>query len=473
MKTREIVLPVIVAMPLSAVLACGAAAANETTVRIDGVPAVRQKPDFCGEACAAMALQKLGKAADQDWVFDQSGLDPVEGRGCRTRELAEALRRIGFDCGKVWESARASAAETEMEKRWRTLYEDLKKGVPSIVCMRYDDAPGASEHFRLVVGYDAAAQELLYHEPAEDDGAYRRMAKARFLDLWPLKYDAEDWTVIRLRLEPRKLIEPAPSAGFSAADYAQHVLALKKKLPAGFTIVVEPPFVVLGDEAPAVVRERSEKTVRWAVEKLKKAYFAKNPSAILDVWLFKDEKSYRKHALELFGDRPSTPFGYYSKEHGALVMNIRSGGGTLVHEIVHPFIESNFPGCPSWFNEGLASLYEQCGARNDAIVGYTNWRLEGLQKAIRGRSLPPFKELMESDSAGFYSMDRGTNYAQARYLCYYLQEKGLLIRYFKDFAARRHVDSSGHETLKKVLGREDIERFQEEWEAFVLGLRFP
>jgi len=28
----------------------------------------------------------------------------------------------------------------------------------------------------------------------------------------------------------------------------------------------------------------------------------------------------------------------------------------LVHEIVHPFMRANFPECPAWFNEGLASL---------------------------------------------------------------------------------------------------------------------
>ena len=63
---------------------------------IEGVPHVRQKPDFCGEACAEMFLAKLGSKIDQDFVFDRSGLDPVEGRGCWTRDLSTALRRVGF-----------------------------------------------------------------------------------------------------------------------------------------------------------------------------------------------------------------------------------------------------------------------------------------------------------------------------------------------------------------------------------------
>ena len=39
-------------------------------------------------------------------------------------------------------------------------------------------------------------------------------------------------------------------------------------------------------------------------------------------------------------------------------MNSATALGTLSHELVHPYMETNFPNVPSWFNEGLASLYE-------------------------------------------------------------------------------------------------------------------
>jgi hypothetical protein len=471
MRARAAVLLCLCLFLLSAIGGFLAAdAVPGSIVLIEGVPAVKQKPDFCGEACAAMYLQKLGRPFDQDDVFDQSGLDPLEGRGCYTRELAVALRRIGFKIGDVWGKARA---ETEMERQWEALHGDLRKGIPSIVCMRYDDRPGSSEHFRLVLGFDAKRGEVIYHEPAEENGGYRRMPKARFLSLWPLKYDPEEWTVIRLRLEPGDMAANKKHEGFTQADYAQHILELRKKLPRGFTMVLEPPFVVLGDEAPAVVKERSRNTVRWAVERLKQEYFEKDPLQILDIWLFKDRESYERHALEIFGVSPSTPFGYYSHENRALVMNISTGGGTLVHEIVHPFMQSSFPACPSWFNEGLASLYEQSGEKNGRIYGHTNWRLEGLQEAIRKGRVPAFKSLLETSTDGFYSQDRGVNYAEARYLCHYLQEKGLLVKFFREFVAHVKEDSTGYATLKKVLGRDDMEGFQKEWEDFVLKLAFP
>ena len=167
--------------------------------------------------------------------------------------------------------------------------------------------------------------------------------------------------------------------------------ALKKKLPKGFKMKLQKPFVVISNESEAMLNKRSVGTVKWATDRLKKDYFKKDPEHIIDVWLFKDKASYLKYTKELFNDTPGTPYGYYSPRHKALIMNISTGGGTLVHEIVHPFMDTNFPACPSWFNEGLASLYEQCGERDGKIWGFLNWRLPGLQKEIKAQKMQSFK----------------------------------------------------------------------------------
>ena len=143
-----------------------------------------------------------------------------------------------------------------------------------------------------------------------------------------------------------------------------------------------------------------------------------------------------------------------------------------MHEIVHPFVAANFPNCPAWFNEGLGSLYEQSGEENGEIHGYTNWRLPRLQEAIRKGKLTSFETLCHTTDTGFYGDDRGTNYAQARYLCYYLQQKGLLKTYYHRFLADRTDDPSGYKTLKAVLQRDDMDAFQKQWESYVLKLEF-
>jgi hypothetical protein len=262
----------------------------------------------------------------------------------------------------------------------------------------------------------------------------------------------------------------------SGEEVDEHIAALRKKVPAQtFTIVRQAPFVVIGDDTPESVKLYAEKVVKWAVDKLKQDYFAKDPEEIIDIWLFKDKESYEKHTLEIFGDKPSTPYGYYSQQHHALIMNIATGGGTLVHEIVHPYMRANFPDCPPWFNEGLGSLYEQSAEKDGHIRGLTNWRLPRLQQGIKAGRLLTFEKLTALDTADFYGEAGGYSsyYGQSRYLCYYLQEKDLLVKFYREFVANAKDDPTGFKTLKKVLGEPDMVAFQKKWEEYVGTLKFP
>jgi hypothetical protein len=267
-------------------------------------------------------------------------------------------------------------------------------------------------------------------------------------------------------------VHAGAALGFTDDDFGRHVAALKAKLPSDdFTVVVQAPFVVIGDEPAERVKTRAVDTVKWAVDRLKAQYFQRDPQMIIDIWLFRDKESYEKHAEELFGAKPHTPYGYYSSQHKALVMNIATGGGTLVHEIVHPYMAANFPECPAWFNEGLASLYEQSGEEKGQIVGRVNWRLSGLQETIRAGRLQSLEDLCGSSTDDFYHRDTGANYGQARYLCLYLQEQGLLKKFYDDFRAGAKRDPGGYKTLQSVLQEKDMSDFQKRWEAWVLGLK--
>jgi hypothetical protein len=441
-------------------------------VLIPNVPHILQKPDFCGEAVAASFILARGVSVDQDDVFDASGMDPARGMGVTTRELKTALERFGFAVGPVWKSVKADSAGAELAQEFAELHADLERGVPSIVCTRYDDSPNTTEHFRLILGYDAATDSVVYHEPAESGGAYKKMPRAEMLSLWPLKYEADRWTVIRFRLDGEKPTKPARARGFRPAAFAQHVMELRKRLPPGFSVVIEPPFVVIGDGGREAVQGEAEGVVRWAVSHLEADFFSKAPKRILDIWLFRNKYSYETHTEQLFGEAPTTPYGFYSREDSALVMNIATGGGTLVHEIVHPYVEANFPDCPAWFNEGLGSLFEQSSEHDGHIVGLTNWRLPGLQRAIREKRVPKLRALLSTSTNEFYDDDSGLHYAMARYLLYYLQEHGLLLRFHREFLANRARDPSGYATLVRVLGNPEMHGFQAQWEKYVIGLSF-
>jgi len=445
-------------------------------VKIDGVPFVRQKPDFCGEACVEMGLRKLGHRLSQDDFFALSRVDPALGRGVLAKELARGLRRIGLDPGAVWYRVPRRQPAPELERQFRQLHADLLAGVPSIVCTHYDRSPGTTQHFRLVLGYDSKTDEVIYHEPAEDNGRHRRMPRREMMAIWPLRYRAAHDIVIRMPLRPKKVqIPPRPRARHTAADYAQHVMKLQptfRRLRGRFSVVVEPPFVVAGTISRRDMRATAEGLIRWSVAELKQRYFARDPKQIITIWLF-DHRTYETNALRLTGRRAGTPFGFYSPSHRALIMNIRTGGGTLVHEIVHPFMEANFPDCPPWFNEGMGSLYEGVGRRNHRIWGYINWRLPGLQRAIRRKQvLPPFAALMRQNETQFYEQDPGTNYSQSRYLVYYLQDRGQLRTYYHQFVKNHRADPTGYKTLQQQLGVRDMAAFQREWERYVLKLKY-
>ena len=92
--------------------------------------------------------------------------------------------------------------------------------------------------------------------------------------------------------------------------------------------------------------------------------------------------------------------------------------------------------------------------------------------AIRDGAVPTFEKLCSTTTEQFYDRDRGTNYAQARYLCYYLQEHDLLVKFYRAFHRNVASDPTGVESLKSVLGEEDLSAFQKRWEKYVLDLEF-
>ena len=73
--------------------------------------------------------------------------------------------------------------------------------------------------------------------------------------------------------------------------------------------------------------------------------------------------------------------------------------------------------------------------------------------------------------AAFYSQPNG--YAQARYLCYDLQEQGLLRDYFRRFVADQAQDPTGYASLKAILGEPDMADWERAWRRRTMSLRFP
>ena len=153
-------------------------------------------------------------------------------------------------------------------------------------------------------------------------------------------------------------------------------------------------------------------------------------------------------------------------------MNIATGGGTLVHEMVHPLLKTDFPEVPTWVDEGLASLYEACREQNGHIVGMINWRLPGLLDAIKKGGFIPLKTMMSTTSTEFYNTEvSGLHYAEARYFLFYMQESGVLRTFYKKFHSRFAVDRTGMKFVSEVFGGKSIDAIEKGWKAWVLTLK--
>ena len=238
-----------------------------------------------------------------------------------------------------------------------------------------------------------------------------------------------------------------------------------------FNYTVAGAFLIAGDGSAAKLARYRDGTVLAAQRALRATYFDKQPDEPVLILLFERAGPYKRLAKKWFGDDNVPHFGFFRRADRVMLMNVGTGTGTLVHELVHALMAPDFPDVPDWFNEGLASLYEQCSLDGDTISGHENWRLPDLQAAIRKDKLRPLAEMIQDPR--FYGEEHvGINYAQSRYLMMYLQEKGLLADFYKRFRDGVKDDPQGLETLKRVLKADDVTDFERSWRQWVLALRF-
>ena len=150
----------------------------------------------------------------------------------------------------------------------------------------------ATEKFVLVVGADPEREQIIFHDPSRKNGATQKRNWRTFFE--SCRLGNEQFVKIRLGTQwdqpaidkLNQLVGQSRMGRKTDADFAQHIMKLKKKLPnKNFHIVLQRPFVVVGDELSQTVNRRATGTVKWAVDKLKQDYFSRDPLHIVDIWL--------------------------------------------------------------------------------------------------------------------------------------------------------------------------------------------
>jgi hypothetical protein len=236
-------------------------------------------------------------------------------------------------------------------------------------------------------------------------------------------------------------------------------------------VLIAPPFVIAGDGVEQKLARYRDGTILAAAHALKATYFQTGPTEPILILLFESEGSYKRLARKWYPHVNLPHFGFYLPAERVMFMNVATGTGTLVHELTHALIAPDFPAVPGWFNEGLASLYEQCSISGNTITGHENWRLPALRRAIRENTLRPLKELI--DDPDFYRRDLvGLNYAEARYLMFYLQEKKLLSNFYRDFRDHVSDDPHGLKAFVRVIAPQQVEEFEKQWRLWIMELQY-
>lgn len=244
---------------------------------------------------------------------------------------------------------------------------------------------------------------------------------------------------------------------------------IRRRYGKKLSVVVHPPFVVAGDMSEARLDSHARSSIIRPARAMWTAYFDKKPDNVITAFLFAGEKNYKLHARQDYPSGGSPYYGYYTPARRTMVMNINTGGGTLVHELTHALVVYDFPDLPTWFNEGLASLHEQCQIEKDGITGLANWRLPALQAAIKARKLRSLAELVTKRD--FYGPLQGLNYAQGRYFVMYMQHKGLLVKFYRYFREHAKGDGADIRAIEHIFGQK-ISDIEPAFLAWTMTLKF-
>jgi len=180
------------------------------------------------------------------------------------------------------------------------------------------------------------------------------------------------------------------------------------------------------------------------------------PRGSIPVYVFGTTSSYDGFCRATEGTPCISPLGFYDPMRRHVVVNAQNGLGSLTHEMMHPLIETDFPGVPDWFDEGVASLYGKAVfPRPGEVRGATNWRLPELQRALASQRAADayMTRLFGMSSDEFRDSRQGLHYAMARYLCQWLDSQDRLWPFYHRWQGQFASDPSGVRSFQDVTGQ--------------------
>jgi len=255
------------------------------------------------------------------------------------------------------------------------------------------------------------------------------------------------------------------------ADLAER----RKKLSAEVGVatrfeVVQGVFLIA---SPSGAMGASAAVSKAAIDAYFNGRFDKRPARAVTVLLFEKAPPYDRYCVKQWGKPCFSPFGFYSGDVRTVVMNVGPGIGTLTHELVHPIVETDFPGAPDWINEGIASLYEAFSMpKKGEIFGNKNFRHPQLTAALgspKGRAFANLPALFAMSNKVFRGPREGLNYATARYFCQWMDSQKKLWPFYRAWRDDFANDPSGEAAFFATMGKSPAD-LDAAWASWVQNL---
>jgi len=246
---------------------------------------------------------------------------------------------------------------------------------------------------------------------------------------------------------------------------------LRSRLGREWIVVTHEPFVIGGDLSAEQLNQCYHQTVVPIARALESRYFERSPRHPISVMLCSSDERFRQCNLLLDDQERSQYSGLYLRKQRRVIVNLASGEGTIAHELTHALAHANFPTMPEWFDEGLASLHEECEFSADGLqlIGVENWRVGTALDALHGGKL---RLLEDVTSKRFGAAERATiDYAHVRSLCLYLQERMLLKSFYDLCRANSKADPTGLRSLCYVAEAPDPKTLDDAFRVWLLARR--
>jgi hypothetical protein len=273
---------------------------------------------------------------------------------------------------------------------------------------------------------------------------------------------------------------PEPSAQPSPADEARGETSLDeacarsaawiaRRLDPPCQTLVHTPFVLAGDVDSARLEAAHAEVIAPLQRALAAEYRHARPPRPIVVLLLQSPDHFARLAEEFAGHPVASTHGCYCPHLGLIVVNLSAGTSGLRHELVHALMAFDFPAAPTWFSEGMASLYEDCRLAGDGPAEpLISRRLTILQEAIRTGELESVRSLLHLSEFG--GPRQRLHYAHARFFCLHLHRRGLLAEFYRRFRDRAAADPSGVSTLSATLSAAPWPKIDADFRRWATGL---